>query len=1203
MAESIGAILKLDGEKEYRQALKDITQSQKTLTSEMKLAAAQMDASTGKEKDNSRQKELLSQKIDEQQKKISTLSQAVETSSEKYGENSTQCNKWKQQLADAQTELISMNKQLDDLNKESGTKSISDNLQDLGKSAKNAGKKISDTGKKITDVGTNITKYTTAPIIALGVAAEASFNAVDEGTDTIIQKTGASGEALDDMQQRMENLATSIPTDFGTAGAAIGEVNTRFGLTGDALEDLSGQFIKFASLNNQDVSDSIDSVQKAMDAFGLSADDAGAVLDTFNSVGQSTGISMSDLESELTTNATAFQSMGLDIDDAAKLLGKLETSGVDASTALTGLSKVQQNAMKDGKSMSEEFSEALSSEQSAIDIFGAKAGPKLYEAFQNGTLAASDFVGAAGGLNDALGSVSSTYEATLDPADQLTIAMNDLKLLGADIAESAAPILVTALTDIKDVVDAARKKWDGLSDGQKDFLVKAGFVVAAVGPLVTGLGTIVSAVGKVTSGFGDLSTAAGKFVEFSGLHPGFGILGIVGAAPAGVAALTAFSTWLFRTKTDAGKLETEISNLGDTISDHAKDAEDLIQSAQDQTEKMSLERDEAKKLASEIQTLQSRTSLTADEQGTMASKVAELNALYPNLNLQIDSATGKLNDESKARLDNVDAMIAEANAAAYQQIITDLETKKIQATQDLAAAQEKAAEVSQKWNDEEYKNIELRSQTIDSFSTGIGYINKYQGAYDDANAAVDTASQSLNDIQAQIDETTQMYREDTAALQTNTSAQDENTTAAQENATATDQAGTSADGTAQSVDTLRQAYMDAAQAALDSANQQVGAFDTIKQSEDISFQSMVQGLQSQTEAFTNYANNLTNLSALAAQTANPELQSILGQIADMGIGGAQYLQELTDAAARNDGSLEGILAEYGAAQTAKENYANAIAQMQTATADGTSSMSASFSDAFDSIKSDASDAMGSASEAVTSGNSTIKDDSSTATTEVADDFVSQWDNIDRKTATVWGSVQAVVYHSMLQMRDASESFHNKFDAKMLDTWSVASSDASRSLAALQSKISAAMQQMIRTVAQAVATIRGTVSNFSWRLPPLAMPHPWVRGAFSMNPPSVPCFGIQWYKKAYDNAVAFNSPTVLPTTSGWKGFGDGNGSEIVIGQNKLLDTFTQAVQRAGSSTATINIVVNGAEGQDPEEIANYTIDKLQTELQRKGVVFA
>lgn len=1202
MAESIGAILKLDGEKEYRQALKDITQSQKTLTSEMKLAAAQMDASTGKEKDNSRQKELLSQKIDEQQKKISTLSQAVETSSEKYGENSTQCNKWKQQLADAQTELISMNKQLDDLNKESGTKSISDNLQDLGKSAKNAGKKISDTGKKITDVGTGITKYATAPIIALGVAAEASFNAVDEGTDTIIQKTGASGEALDDMQQRMENLATSIPTDFGTAGAAIGEVNTRFGLTGDALEDLSGQFIKFASLNNQDVSDSIDSVQKAMDAFGLSADDAGAVLDTFNSVGQSTGISMSDLESELTTNATAFQSMGLDIDDAAKLLGKLETSGVDAGTALTGLSKVQQNAMKDGKSMSEEFSAALSSEQSAIDIFGAKAGPKLYEAFQNGTLAASDFVGTAGGLNDALGNVASTYEATLDPADQLTIAMNDLKLLGADIAESAAPILVTALTDIKDVVDAARKKWDGLSDGQKDFLIKAALVVAAVGPVVTGLGTVVSAVGKVTSGFGDLSTAAGKFVEFAGLHPGFGILGVVGAAAAGVAGLTAFSTWLFRTKTDAGKLETEISNLGDTISDHAKDAENLIQSAQDQTEKMSLERDEAKKLASEIQTLQSRTSLTADEQATMASKVAELNALYPNLNLQIDTATGKLNDESEARLGNVDAMIAEANAAAYQQIITDLETKKIQAMQDLAAAQDSLTTATQKYNEEQAK-LEKGYNPVGDISSGIEYMNKYKGAYDEASAAVDKASNSLNDIQAQIDETTQMYRDDTAALQSNTSAQDENTTSAQENAAATDQAGTSADDTAQSADTLRQAYMDAAQAALDSANQQVGAFDSVKTDSDITFQSMVQGLQSQTEAFTNYANNLSNMSALAAQTANPELQSILNQIADMGIGGAQYLQELTDAAARNDGSLEGILAEYGAAQTAKETYASAIAQMQTATEDGTSSMSASFSDAFDSIKSDASDAMGAASESVTSGNSTIKDDSSTATTEVADDFVSQWDNIDRKTATVWGSVQAVVYHSMLQMRDASESFHNKFDAKMLDTWTVASSDASRSLAALQSKISAAMQQMIRTVAQAVATIRGTVSNFSWRLPHLAMPHPWVRGAFSMNPPSVPQFGIQWYKKAYENAVAFSSPTVLATASGLKGFGDGNGSEIVIGQNKLLDTFTQAVQRAGTGSATINIVVNGSSGQSAEEIADYTIDKLQTELRRKGLVFS
>lgn len=58
---------------------------------------------------------------------------------------------------------------------------------------------------------------------------------VDEGLDTIVQKTGATGEAMESMQSIMENITSSMPTDFATAGAAIGEVNTRFGVTGDEL--------------------------------------------------------------------------------------------------------------------------------------------------------------------------------------------------------------------------------------------------------------------------------------------------------------------------------------------------------------------------------------------------------------------------------------------------------------------------------------------------------------------------------------------------------------------------------------------------------------------------------------------------------------------------------------------------------------------------------------------------------------------------------------------------------------------------------------------------------------------------------------------------------------------------------------------------------------------------------------------------------
>ena len=85
----------------------------------------------------------------------------------------------------------------------------------------------------------------TGAIAGIGTASIAAFNELDAGYDTIITKTGASGEALDGLQDSMDAVFTSLPTEAETAGIAIGEVNTRFGSTGKELEDLSSKFIQF----------------------------------------------------------------------------------------------------------------------------------------------------------------------------------------------------------------------------------------------------------------------------------------------------------------------------------------------------------------------------------------------------------------------------------------------------------------------------------------------------------------------------------------------------------------------------------------------------------------------------------------------------------------------------------------------------------------------------------------------------------------------------------------------------------------------------------------------------------------------------------------------------------------------------------------------------------------------------------------------
>ena len=516
MAVNIGPKIGVEGEPEYRTAINNIIQQQKTLNSEMQKAAAVFSKDADAKKKNAAQMEILNKQIQNQKDRVSQLQTMYEKSVQKTGENSTATLKWKQALVEAETELAKMESQLQSMK---GPGELASKLQE-------SGEKLQDLGKKISGVGDSMTKMITGPLAGIGAASLKAFNDVDAGVDTIVKKTGAAGDALAEMQGIMEDLATTMPTTFEDAGAAIGEVNTRFGVTGSELQELSGQFLKFAELNGTDVSNSIDTVQKMMASFGLQAEDTGAVLDLLNKVGQDTGISVDQLASSLVTNGSALRELGLNAADSARLMGELEKSGVDTSTVMTGLAKVQKTAFSEGISMSDALAKAVNSSGDAVDIFGAKAGPRLYEAFQSGILSLDMFTGGVYDLEDTLGSVSETFESTLDPIDQWQMTMNSLKVTGAEIGNSLATVVAPMLQRVAEIAKSAAEWFKGLDESTQQNIVRfAGFIAAA--------GPVVSVVGRITSGVGGLITTGGKLVTM--FNAAGGAAGIMGSA---VAALT-----------------------------------------------------------------------------------------------------------------------------------------------------------------------------------------------------------------------------------------------------------------------------------------------------------------------------------------------------------------------------------------------------------------------------------------------------------------------------------------------------------------------------------------------------------------------------------------------------------------------------------------------------------------------------------------
>lgn len=402
------------------------------------------------------------------------------------------------------------------------------------------GEKFKELGGKISAAGETLTKNVSGPLAALGGVSVAAFNKVDSGMDTVIKKTGATGDELDDLKEIFDSIAGEVPADWEEIGSAIGEVNTRFGVTGSDLQTLSAQFLKFAQLNNQDVTTAVDGTQKALAAFGLNASSAGTYLDTMNRVAQQTGINVATLQAGVTNNAAAFQELGLSLIQSTALIGQFELSGVNADTAMSGLSRALREATEQGVPLDEALltlqetilngTGTTDGLTAAYDLFG-KSGAQIYAAVQNGTL---DFQNLGAAVEGAGNSVNTTFEATQDPTDKFKTALQSLTLAGSDLGGTLLGVLTPAIEKVSDVIKRLREWWEGLSPEMQNTIIKVGLVVIAIGPLLVVVGKVIGLIGTIMSLAPVLGTIIGA------------LTGPVGLVVAAVAAAIAIGVLLWK---------------------------------------------------------------------------------------------------------------------------------------------------------------------------------------------------------------------------------------------------------------------------------------------------------------------------------------------------------------------------------------------------------------------------------------------------------------------------------------------------------------------------------------------------------------------------------------------------------------------------------------------------------------------------------
>ncbi|HGI3003990.1 TPA: phage tail tape measure protein [Streptococcus agalactiae] len=431
-----------------------------------------------------KQSELAGDKVQELKKKQAAL-----------GDEKIGTEEWRQlqnEIGQAEVEVLKIDRAMDILGessrsatgdiKEATSYLRADVMMDVADKAGQIGQKMVDAGKMTVD----------------------AWSEIDEALDTVTTKTGLTGDALAELQEIAKDIANGMPTSFQNAGDAVGELNTQFGLTGEKLKSASELLIKYAEINETDISSSAISAKQAIEAYGLTAEDLGMVLDNVTKAAQDTGQSVDTIVQKAIDGAPQIKGLGLSFEEGAALIGKFEKSGVDSSAALSSLSKAAVIYAKDGKTLTDGLNETVSAIQNstsetealsiASEIFGSKAAPRMVDAIQRGAFSFDDLAEAA---KSSSGTVSTTFDETLDPIDKLTQYSNQAKEGMAELGGKLLETVIPALEPLMGMLESSVNWFTSLNETDQQTIVILGLVTTAVMMLLGAIAPLVIAIGAI----------------------------------------------------------------------------------------------------------------------------------------------------------------------------------------------------------------------------------------------------------------------------------------------------------------------------------------------------------------------------------------------------------------------------------------------------------------------------------------------------------------------------------------------------------------------------------------------------------------------------------------------------------------------------------------------------------------------------------
>lgn len=313
----------------------------------------------------------------------------------------------------------------------------------------------------------------------------------------------------------------------------------------------------------------------------------------------------------------------------------------------------------------------------------------------------------------------------------------------------------------------------------------------------------------------------------------------------------------------------------------------------------------------------------------------------------------------------------------------------------------------------------------------------------------------------------------------------------------------------------------------------------------------------------------------------------------------EKFSEMKDAVSEKFSSMKEAVTEK--AGDMKANVEEKFSGIKQKASDTFSNMKQNTSEAWGNMKQNMASKLSEMYSAYQSHGGGLKGSVSAVLTGIKGMYSTQYNAINTLTGGKLSEIESSFSSKMGSVKSTVSGALQNVKSSFSSGLSSASSTVSGKMGSIRDKFSSTMESAKNAVGNAISRIKDKF-NFSWSLPKLKLPHVSISGKFSINPPSVPKFGISWYKKAMDNAIVMDRPTAFGYDAKTNSLlaGGEAGREVVSGESHLISLIGNVVKsQNGQLGERLDKLNNLVQLYFPKTVGN--MEKCAQELASMGVV--